>query len=141
MDENLKTKLREAMESSKDAVEDMKLIIKNITKEIALQSKENGEDLQKTAQELFEEIAVNLKSLGKNSVDFLKAAFNGVMEGIKESVEGENNLAASLFGSLNRALQHLGEAGIYVAKESLKSLQTLIEQQKTKHNTPPNNEK
>lgn len=133
MDDKLKAKLKEAMNSGVEAVDDMKLIIKNITKEIAVKSKDEGEDLHKTAQELYDEIVVNLKSLGKNSVEFMQACFSGLTEGMKESVKGERNLPLSIGNSLGNALKQLGEAGVYVSKESWNSIKSLVKNSSKKN--------
>ena len=130
MDENTKQKLKDAMESGKNAVGEMKEVIKNITKEVAEKSKIEGEDLQKSTTELFSEIGANLKNVGKSSAEFVQAAFSGVLEGVKESASADNNHFKSLFSSLGSVLKNLGAAGYFVSKESFNGVKSFFDKKK-----------
>lgn len=124
MDEQLKKRLKEAMDCGKEAVGEMKKVIQNISKEMTEKATAEGEDPHKTASELFEEVTANLKELGKTSFEFTQAAFSGIIAGMKESIgnDKETNLFRSIAGSLGRGAKHLGNAATYVAKESVKGV-------------------
>jgi len=122
MDEKLKEKLEDALKNGKATIADIGEIVKNITKEVVAKSKAEGVDLKKTAGELFKEIINMLGELGKGSFEFLKAAGNGFMEGLKESGKDENNLIKHAGKSILDGLKSLGGAGLYVTKETAKNL-------------------
>lgn len=131
MDENIKEKLRDAMESGKDAVGEMKEVIRNIAKEIGNKSHEEGKDVQNAAAELFTEIGTNLKNLGKSSAEYVQAAFSGALDGLKESAGSDNNHFKSFFNSLGHSVKSLGEAGYFVSKESFKSIKSFFDKKKS----------
>ena len=127
MNEKLKEDLKKAAESGKDALVNVKEIIKNITKEVMEKSKDEGKDLKTTAGNLFKEIIKALGLLGKDTFEYLKAAGKGFKEGLKESSTDDNNLVKALGSTMLDSLKHLGGAGLYVTKEGAKSLTTVIE--------------
>ncbi len=128
MDEKLKESLSKALDSGKDAMTNLKAIIKNITKDAMEKSQKEGEDVKTSAQNLFKEIVNALGVLGKDTKNYLAAAMEGVKEGLKESSTQDNNLIKALGSSLLDSLKNLGDAGIYVTKETAKNLSTLIEE-------------
>ena len=127
MDQKIKESLEKALDSGKDALENLKIITKNITKEVMEESKEEGKDLKETAGVLFKEILKALGELGKSSLEYVKAAGRGFKEGLKESSVDDNNLVKALGASSLESLQHLGAAGIYVTKETAKSIYSALE--------------
>lgn len=126
MDEELKEKLKNAMESGKDAVGEMKEVIKGISREVGLKSQEEGKDVQKAASELLTEIGSNLKALGKNSIEYMQAVFSGVLEGLKESDEDGDSHLKGAFLSFGKAFRGLFDAGLFVSKESFKSFKLFV---------------
>jgi ElaB/YqjD/DUF883 family membrane-anchored ribosome-binding protein len=127
MDEKLKENLNKALNSGKDALNNLQGIIKNITKEAMEKSKKEGQDVKASAQNLFKEIINALGVLGKDTKNYLAAALKGVKEGLKESSTPENNLVKALGSSLLDSIKNLGEAGVFVTKETAKNLASLID--------------
>ncbi len=127
MDEKLKESLDKALNSGKDALVNLKEIIKNITKDMAEKSKVEGEDLKNSANNLFKNVVNSLGALGKDSAKYLKAAASGIKEGLKESSNADNNLLKSLGTSMMDSLKNLGDAGIFVTKETAKNLSMLVD--------------
>jgi hypothetical protein len=127
MDEKLKASLEKALASGKDAAANLKIIIKNITKEVAKNTQAEGEDVKKSTNKLFKDILKALGELGKDSLVFLKAAGAGFKEGLKESNVEENNVIKDLGNSVAESLSNLKDAGVYVAKESIKGFSSVIE--------------
>ena len=127
MDPKIKKNLEKAANSGKDALENLKEISKNITKEVLEKSKTQGDDVKKSAAKLFKDIMSALGELGKDTFEYLKAAASGFKEGLKDSSTEDNNLLKGLGSSLMDGLKNIGEAGVYVTKESAKNLSQVIE--------------
>lgn len=127
MDQKIKENLEKALNSGKDALDNLREIIKNITKEVLEKSKTEGEDVKTSANKLFTDIFSSLGVLGKDTAKYLKAAAKGIKEGIKESSVEDNNLVKALGDSMLDSLKNLGEAGIYVTKEAAKNIASVIE--------------
>lgn len=133
MDDKIKEKLEAAANSGKDAVENLKHVVKNITKDVVEKSKNNESDLKENSEQLLKELLMTLKSLGKDSIELIKAATSGVIEGVKESANKDNNFVGSFFSALGSSLKSLGEAGVYVTTESAKSLYSMVNNEISKH--------
>lgn len=127
MDEKIKISLEKALNSGKDALVNLKEISKNITKEVLAKSKTQGEDVKKSANKVFQDIINSLGILGKDTYEYLKAAAGGFKEGLKESSTEDNNLVKALGSSVLDSLKNLGDAGIYVTKETAKNLSIVIQ--------------
>ena len=127
MDKKLKENLNKALNRGKDALENLRKITKKITKEIIKESKDQGEDVKKSAGNFFKEIVNALGELGKDTFEYLKAASIGFKEGLKESSAKDNNLLKELNSAMLDSLKNLGEAGIYVTKETAKNLFSIVE--------------
>lgn len=127
MDEKLKADLEKALNSGKDALVNLKEIMKNVTKEMVANTKTEGDEVKNNATTLFKEVVGNLKTLGKGSFEYLKAATKGINEGLKESGKADNNLLKALGGSMLDSVKHLGSAGAFVTKETAKNLGSVIE--------------
>lgn len=127
MDDKLKENLEKALNSGKDALYNLKEITKNITKEVMEKSKVQQEDVKKSASKLFKDIVNSLGALGKDTFEYLKAAASGFKEGLKESRTEDNDFVKGLGNALLDSLKNLGEAGVYVTKESAKNLSGIIE--------------
>jgi len=127
MDEKLKANLEKALNSGKDALDNLRDIIKNITKEVVAKSKTEGEDVKASANNLLKDIINSLGELGKDAAKYLKAAAIGFKEGLKESSTEDNNIVKALGSAMLDSLKNLGEAGIFVTKETAKNLASVIE--------------
>ena len=127
MDPKVKENLKKALNSGKDALENLKEITKNITKEVVEKSETQGTDVKNSAGKLFKDIINSLGELGKDTFEYLKAATSGFKEGLKESSTEEKNLVKGLGASIASSLKNLGEAGIHVTKETAKNLSSVIE--------------
>ena len=100
---------------------------KKITKEVIEKSKTEGQDVKTSANKLFKDIFNALGELGKDTAKYLKAAAKGIKDGIKDSSVEDNNLIKALGNSMLDSLKNLGEAGIYVTKETAKNLIHVID--------------
>jgi ElaB/YqjD/DUF883 family membrane-anchored ribosome-binding protein len=127
MDEKLKEKIDNALKNGKVAIEDIQGIVKNITKEVMEKSKTQGEDLKQTSGELYKEIVDRMGKLGKSSYEFIKAASQGFMDGIKESNTDEKNLLKDTSQAIKESLKSFADAGVYVTKETAKNISAVIE--------------
>jgi hypothetical protein len=127
MDDKLKQEIDSALKSGKVALEDIQGIIKNITKEVMVKSKTQGDDLKVTSGDLFKEIVNQLGKFGKSSFEFIKAASQGFMEGVKESNTGDKNLIKDASGAVGESLKSFANAGLYVTKETVKNISSLID--------------
>lgn len=127
MDEKLKENLEKALNSGKDALVNLKEIMKNITKEMVANTKDESDEVKNNANTLFKDVVGNLKSLGKGSFEYLKAATKGINEGLKESGKADNNLLKGLGSSMLDSIKNLGSAGAFVTKETAKNLGSVIE--------------
>ncbi len=127
MDDKLKQKLDDALKNGKLALDDIQGIIKNITKDVMEKSKDSGEDLKITSSELFKEIVNSLSKVGKGTFEFLKAASDGFVEGVKASTNGDKNLVQDAGKSLGESLKALTDAGIYVTQETAKNIGSILE--------------
>ncbi len=139
MEPKLKENLDKALNSGKDALENLKEITKNITKEVLKKSETQGEDVKKSSGKLFKDIVNALGELGKDTFEYLKAATSGFKDGLKESSTDENNLLKGLQESLGESLKNIGEAGIYVTKETAKNLTNVVENLFKKNKDENNN--
>ena len=142
MDEKLKQEVDNALKNGKVALEDIQGIIKKVTKEVMEKSKSQGEDLKVTSGELFKEIITQLGKFGKSSFEFIKAASQGFMDGIKESNTGDKNLVKDASSAAGESLKSFANAGLYVTKETVKNVASLIEGffKKEKGPDSPNND-
>jgi hypothetical protein len=127
MDEKLKQEVSNALKSGKIALEDIQGIIKNVTKKVMEQSKTQGTDLKQTSGELFNEIVSQLGNFGKSSYEFIKAASQGFMDGVKDSKTGDKNLINDASQAIGESLKSFANAGMYVTKETVKNIGTLID--------------
>jgi hypothetical protein len=127
MDDKLKQEIDSALKNGKVALEDIQGIIKNITKEVMEKSKSQGDDLKVVSGDLFKEVVNQLGKFGKSSFEFIKAASQGFMEGIKESNTGDKNLMKDASTAVGDSLKSFANAGMYVTKETVKNISSLIE--------------
>jgi len=127
MDDQLKEKLTNALNNGKAAAGSIEEIVKNITKEVMEKSKTQGEDLKVSSKELFHEIMKNMEKVGKNSVEFMKAASSGFMEGLKVSQTGEKNLVKDAADAIGESVKSLAGAGLYVTKDTVANVKSAFD--------------
>ncbi|MCP4133985.1 MAG: hypothetical protein GY754_23645 [bacterium] len=116
---------KEKKEAANEEQTELKDVVKNVTKVVADNSREQGQNLKDTSGEFFKGILGGLKNVGSDSVELVKAASSGFVEGIKESDQDEN-ATKSLFTSLGSSIKNLGEAGVHVSAETAKTVVNTI---------------